>query len=209
MMITPSLEEAQKAVTNSLVRKKQIETVYGWRFQQIHDKRLLFVMNEGASVFPYLESFTVMAKTNDAIRFTGNLDFFEFFLTRPNDSREFSCMKDLDKCLYVTKRFTNSFSGVVCVDITDWIGHFDDTLFSRFLGSLECHDKSTVFAFSLYCGDKTGPTRAEQALTKSMRIQTIVDPAWRYREKGKQTIGFDLATDKGVIDKDEYPIRSL
>ena len=169
---------------------RQIIEAYSEGWVHISHTRLLFVINEGGSVFPHMEAYADLADEYKALKFTGNYRWFELFLSKPNDYSEFTSLKYLERCICAAKRFSNDFSGIVCADITDWANYFDSTLFTRLLCSFEKYAPSTVFAFSLYCGDKAIIQSAEKALLKFSAVSVILDPEWKAVEKRKQAIGF-------------------
>ena len=169
---------------------QQIREAYRAGWLHMNSTRLLFVMNEGGTVFPHMEAYADLANEYDAHKFTGNYRWFELFLSKPNDFGEFTSLKYLERCIYAAKRFSNDFCGIVCVDISDWTDSYESTLFSRFLCSLEKYAPFTVFAFSMYCGDKTVIQSAMRALSRFSEVNVIFDPQWKVMEKRKQAIGF-------------------
>ena len=170
---------------------KQIKGTYNGRWDRIGSKRLLFVMNEGTSIFEHMEAYADLASQFGAVNFTGNSRWFELFLSKPSEHSTFTSIKDLEKCIYAARRFGNAYSGIVCIDISDWSDSFDSMLFWRFLSSLNTYPQSTVFAFSLYSNDKSHVLNAERVLSKCMPLQVIKDPAWKAVESNKQ-IGFGV-----------------
>ena len=176
-------------ITQSVI--KQIKGAYNGRWDQIDSRRLLFVMNEGTSIFQHMEIYADLASKFGAVKFTGNYRWFELFLSKPSEHSTFTSLKDLEKCIYAARRFGNAYSGIVCIDISDWADSFDSMLFWRFLNNLNAYPKCTTFAFSLYSNDKSHVLSAKRVLSKCMPLQVITDVKWKAVESNKQ-IGFGV-----------------
>ena len=177
--------------------KSQIQDALRGRWPSIGKEHLLFVLNEGFAIFPHMDTFADLVNKNKIIKFTGNYRWFEFHLLKPDNFSGFVSLRDLEHCIYVAKRFSNEYSGIVCVDLSDWVNNFDSILLSRFLRSLDSYGSSTIFAFSLYTNNILSVRKAEDALLRTLSIQTIFDSAWREIESEKHRIGF------GGVCKDE------
>ena len=146
------------------------------------------VVNARKDISPLLEALTRQVNSHAPLRPSGNWPWFELFLARPNINSPFIALTELDNCLYLSTRFSNTFTGVACIDLTDWVDDFDSDEFCRLVGGLDRYP-DTVFAFSMHTDFDADIKKAERALSKTMAIATITDPSWQPTVKAR-IIGF-------------------
>lgn len=111
---------------------------------------LLWIMNSGVGRTNLLNHLAeYLYSKGNLMDFSGNVKFFEFVL---NQETNVATVNEIQRFMdSVTKAagFRNSFRGIVCVDVDEWVDSCEDKLFTSFLELLASHSEEWMIVLSI------------------------------------------------------------
>jgi hypothetical protein len=105
-----------------------------------------------------------------AIQFAGEVKFIEFILDYTSDKERFPAFSRLVATLKNAAGFRNEFKGVVCIDVSEWVGYQNEKRFIRFLEYLS---DNSDYLFLIFIIDGKPSHEMEAVLSSFLRIRKL------------------------------------
>lgn len=135
---------------------------------------LLWVMNSGVGRTKILNLFAeYLYSRRNLVDFYGNTKYFEFLLNYCSPEQSFGELQRFMDAVQNAAGFRSEFRGVVCVDINEWIEHYEEKHFVGFLELLACHREDWLIVLSVREHDEKLIQKLYSYLSSYLRLERI------------------------------------
>lgn len=135
---------------------------------------LFWIVPSGAGKTTFLRTLTDFLHAEENLMdFYGNVDVFEFLLGYCPPHQSFSELQRLMDTVKGAAGFRNEYRGVMCIDIDEWVGHYNDNHFITFMEYLAANSEHWLIVLCV-SPDKEDTLHNLQAfLSMYLRLETI------------------------------------
>lgn len=114
-----------------------------------------------------------LAERENLIDFYGKCKFFEFLLGYCAPETSFSEIKRFMDEVTESAGFRSEFRGVVCIDVSEWIGHCEEKHFLSFLEFISAHSDKWVVVLLINEDESEDSKKLEAVVSMYLRIEKI------------------------------------
>lgn len=136
---------------------------------------MLWIAPHGAGKTTLLRLMSEHFSANDAVlSFDGNVKFVEFTLDYCRENEYFNGIRLLLQAVELAAGFRSSYSGIVHIELDQWVGHEKERHFRKFLAFLSDHSDDWLIVISLTGDNRDGLREMEAILCSFLRLETVV-----------------------------------
>ena len=114
-----------------------------------------------------------LSERGNLVDFYGSCKFFEFLLGYCSPHNSFTEMRRFIDEVAESAGFRNEFRGVVCIDVSEWIGHCEEVHFLSFLEYLSVHSDKWFIVLLINDDKSDDSTKLESVISMYLRIERI------------------------------------
>lgn len=135
---------------------------------------LLWVMNSGVGRTNLLNHLAeYLYSKGNLMDFSGNVKFFEFVLNQQSATVAVNEIQRFMDSVTKAAGFRNSFRGIVCVDVDEWVDSYEEKLFTSFLELLASHSEEWLIVLSISEVEGKNCDNFISYISAYLRIETL------------------------------------
>ncbi len=142
-----------------------------------------------------------LSQQNNLMEFYGDVKYFEFLLSYCSPKEPFTEIQRLIDEVDNAAGFRNEFKGIICIDINEWLDHFEEKHFVMLMEYLSYNSDNWLIVLTVYSDNEEKLHNLNAFLSMYLRIERITvsmpktETFLEYAEKKLEAYGLSLAPD--------------
>lgn len=139
-----------------------------------------------------------LSQQSNLMEFYGDVKYFEFFLNYCAPDTPFTEIQRLIDEVDNAAGFRNEFKGIICIDINEWLDHFEEKYFVMLMEYLSSNSDNWLIVLTVYSDNEEKLHNLNAFLSMYLRIERITlampktETFLSYAEKKLEAYGLSL-----------------